>query len=502
MNRPSFSVLNEPWIPVVHRNGARVELGILACLEQAPDLREIRDPAPIVEFGLYRLLVAFVLDALVLAGRRPGHPLELKGMIEDGRFDSHLIQNYVEECGDVFDLFHPERPFLQTKMKKANTKPLAGMFPAAPSGSTASHWHHEHENDLKVSVQVAARLLTTIAPFMTSGGRTFSPSINGAPAIYALPMGISLFETIVLNIPLRADQDSGDGGAAWRSKRSVGQDRTQATTVEALTWRPRQIQLVPDIGDGNSVCVREMKFEKGDSTRLAWTDASLAYRYATEKVTPIRMRENRPLWRDAGPLMLLDDRQLGHDAGRVSFRRPDVVEQAFSIIDAGDSLAIRVYGMRTDMKMKVFEWATSAWSVPSKLGHSTRLGSLVQHELDRAEQAAYALRSSIKALYPRDGAGNKEALGGVSDRCERAYWQRLEYGFHPLMNVFAALDPNAPDNPDLIAGTARDWRGAIGSLAREQFEFAAKDMDADGDALERQVRARSRLNNTLRMVLS
>lgn len=498
MNRPSFNVLKEPWIPVIRLDGSRDELGILPCLEQAPNLREIRDPAPIIEFGMYRLLVAFVLDALIMADRRPEDPLDLKSLIKDGRFDFRMIENYIEQCGDVFDLFHPERPFLQTKMDKSKPKPFAGMFPSAPSGTNVNHWHHESENSIEVTVREATRLLTTIAPFMTSGGAGLSPSINGAPAIYALPVGRNLFETIVLNLPCRKNQDSGNGTTAWRSISSPGQERTQATTIESLTWRPRQIHLVPEVGNDDSIRVREMKFEKGDSTRLTWIDASLAYRRDKDKVTSVRMRENRPLWRDAGPLLLLNESEHGRDEKKISFSRPDVVEQAFVVKEVGDPLVIQVYGMRTDMKMKVFEWIRSQWTIPSKLGRSTRLGSLVKQELDRAEQAAYHLRSCIKALYPRGGASNKKALGTITDRCERMYWLRLESSFHPLMETFAALNPDAPDDPSLIATTARDWREAIRSYALEQFELAAKDMDTDSDALERQVRARTWLNNKLK----
>ena len=413
-----------------------------------------------------------------------------------------MIEAYIEQCGDAFDLFHAERPFLQTKMDNSKPKPLAGVFPATPSGTNVSHWHHLPEDRLRVSAMEAARLLTTIAPFMTAGGAGLSPSINGAPALYALPMGENLFETIVMNIPIRASQDSGDGEVAWRSRRIPGQERSQATTVEALTWRPRRIQLIADYDESNNLSVSEMRFEKGDSTRLNWIDASLAYRFDKDKVVPIRMQMNRPLWRDAGPLLLMNDIERGKDETKISFKRPDVVEQAFALTDHDDSLVIHVYGMRTDMKMKVFEWAKSALSIPTNLGRSSRLGSLVHEEIGRAERAAFVLRSCIKALYPRGGGGNKEALKTVADRCERTYWQRLEYSFHPLMGSFAALDPDAPDDPALIAKTASDWRKAIYDLALEQFDFAAKDMDADGDALERRVRARARLTSTLRKVLA
>ena len=501
MSGPCFDVLTERWIPVIRRDGLPDELGILPCLNEAHELREIRDPAPIVEFGLYRLLVAFVLDALVLAGRRPENPLDLEALIKDGHFDGNMIEDYIEHCGDVFDLFHPERPFLQTKMAKAKHSALAGIFPAAPSGTNVSHWHHDHEDDMAVHPQGAARLLATIAPFMTAGGAGLSPSINGAPPVYALPTGRNLFETIIFNLPLR-NQDSGHGEVAWRSKRSPGGERSQATTVESLTWRPRQVQLIPEVSDDGSVAIRTMKFAKGDSTRLTWIDASLAYRYDKDKITPIRMRENRPLWRDAGPLALLSDDAHARGDKKISFRRPDVVEHAFAFGDAAGPLAIHVYAMRTDMKMKVFEWTKSALFVPRNLGRSTRLGSLVHCELERAEQAAYGLRICVKALYPREGAGNKQALQTVADRCERAYWQRLESRFQPVMNAFASLSPDAPDDPALIAATAKDWREAVRTIALQQFEQAAEDMDADSDALQRQVHARTRLANTLRKVLS
>lgn len=500
MSRPSFNVLTEPWIPVIRLDGSRDELGILPCLEHAHELREIRDPSPIIEFGLYRILVAFVLDALILAGQRPEDPIDLRSLIRTGHFDVELLRAYTDKCGTVFDLFDDAQPFLQVPLPNAKAKALAGMFPAVPSGTNAGHWHHGHETSLELTAAASARLLTTLAPFMTAGGAGLSPSINGAPAIYALPTGESLFETIVLNLPIR-NRDSGNGAVAWRSTRKPGEERTHATTVEAMTWRARAVQLIPEASSDGTIWVRSMKFEKGDSTRLSWIDANLAYRYEADKVTPVRMREGRPLWRDAGPLLLLQQRSVGSGEDRIAFQRPDVIQNAFEIVGGQRAVPINVYGMRTDMKMKVFEWAEASWRVPAHLGKSSRLGAIVHGEIDIAERGASALRGALKALYPREGAGNKAALGCLSSRCERAYWQHLEREFAPLMFRFAALPEDAPDQPNLIEGARKPWRDAIKKLAKQHFEFAAKDMDADSDALERQVKARTKLNNTLRKVL-
>jgi len=198
----------------------------------------------------------------------------------------------------------------------------------------------------------------------------------------------------------------------------------------------------------------------------------------------------------------LDDLEHGSGQDRVSFKRPDVVSNAFKIGIDNVLTRIHAYGMRTDMKMKVFEWTKAVWKVPPSLGRSTRLGAVISGEMDRAERAAWALRTSIRSLYPREGASSQGAMKSTSERCERAYWQALEPRFTSLLNAVAHLDPAAPDDPDLVAETTRKWREAIRSLAVEQFEWGTKDMDADGDALERMVRARGRLVGNLRRVLS
>ncbi|MDX9803966.1 MAG: type I-E CRISPR-associated protein Cse1/CasA [Dehalococcoidales bacterium] len=486
----SFNVLKEPWIPVIRQDGSQDELGIVDCLTRAHKLREIRDPSPIIEFGLYRLLIAFILDALIFADRRPEHPLHLKNLLQASCFDIEMIDRYISHCGDVFELFHLERPFLQTKMADSKPKPIACLYPVIPSGTNAIHWHHESEHDVNMTAKVAARLLTTVSPFMTAGGAGLSPSINGAPGIYVLPLGskFNLFETILLNIPLRVDQENGNGAIAWRNTSQPGRERTEATTVEALTWRPRRLQLVPNDP------VKEVKFEKGDSTRFSWIDANLAYRYDKNGARPMRMQDKKPLWRDIGPLLLLNKGEYARGDNKISFKRPDAVEQALQLANKGSHLMIKAYAMRTDMKMKVFEWTKSYISIPPKLGLSSILGSHIQFELDMAEKAAWYLRKAIRSLSPHEVS---TPLVALTDRCERTYWQRLEPHFYPLMEAFSLLDETNLTT-EIVANTTQDWRNKICSLIREQFEVAAKDMDSDSSALKRQVEARGRLNYKLK----
>jgi len=510
MNSFSFNVLLEPWIPALYLDGKFEERGILGCLEDAHQIREIRSPAPIIEFGLYRLLVAFVLDALITADRRPEDEFDLQDLMQAGRFDMQLMQGYIKECGDVFDLFHPERPFLQTKMGNEPLKPLAGMFPAVPSGTNVSIWHHEYEERLAVNCQEAARMLTTIAPFMIAGGSGLGRSINSDPPLYSLVVGDSLFETLILNMPLTLKRSLEGDVIAWRNSMPPGKAYSQISVLQAFTWRPRQIQLIPK-SESSKIKVSLMRFTKGDTSEgntseSNWRDPSVSYKFENKKTTAIRLCKNRPIWRDAGALMLLNDRSCFGGDKKIVFRRPDVLEQSLKLVKERDVLLINVYGMRAD-NAKVFEWIKSVFTVPYSLGCNTRLGAILFNELKQAEDAAFSLRASVKALYPREyeekskqpvkGKKKRNVMGALLARSERGYWQKLEPVFHELMAAFGRLEEEAADDPVLIVETAKDWRKSIRQIALDQFEAVAKDMDADSDALERLVHARTRLGRSL-----
>lgn len=497
MCRCSFNVLHEPWIPVVRMNGSPCELGILPCLQQSHELREIRDPAPVIEFGLYRLLVAFVLDALVLAGRRPTHWQELRELRDSGNFNMTLLNSYAERCGDVFDLFHPDRPFLQHRPNTENMKSIFDFFPVFPSGANIIHFAHQTSEKQSVTPPQAARLLTMVAPFNVKVKTGQPKTVVGDPPVYALPMGSSLFETIILNLPLPnqrfTEQEERQAGPVWRSFPTDSQPGT--TPAQSFTWPCRYILLSPP---GNQGYVTQIINGKGLRGPGTWRDPSCAVFEGDGRIRHLRYDASRPLWVDAGPLSFCSNETSRPGRRRDwAFVRPDVVSNALQLIPDEAELRVRFYAWRTD-EAKVYEWIRCQWSVPRNLGLSSRLGAVVQCELERADGAANALRTSIKALYPRGGAENDKALKTIADRCERAYWQRLESEFHPLMSAFAALDENAPNDPGLIADTARHWREAIGRLAFEQFELAAKDMDTDSDALKRQVDARAQLEGRLR----
>src|SRR5437763_9774302 len=83
MIQPTFDLLKKRWIPVIRDDGVGKpdEVPLTQVLAEAHALREIRDPLPIVEFGLYRLLTALVMDIF-----EPQNTFDLADLLDLGAF--------------------------------------------------------------------------------------------------------------------------------------------------------------------------------------------------------------------------------------------------------------------------------------------------------------------------------------------------------------------------------------------------------------------------------
>ena len=491
----TFDLIKEPWIPVVAEDGRILAVGLQEALMQAHQFVAIRDSLPTVEFGLYRLLVALALDIF-----QPKNTEALADLLDAKRFDAAKIDAYFVQWPDRFDLFHERYPFLQTAgMNESAAKPLAGLLHPMPSGTNAAHFHHTHEDEFGVCPAAAARLLTSIAPFMTAGGAGLSPSINGAPPWYALVTGQTLFETLCLNLcvidlPLTKNQA---GPPAWRDDRPVSLDRCQgASLLESLTWRPRRLQLVPGAeglcsltGQPSSVIVRTMKFGPGASCDFLWRDPNVPYKLDDKGAKVMRPQEGKEAWRDTGPLALLREGEHGREEDKIRFERPRIVDQFATMSDLlpkSTALRLSLYGLRTDLKMKIFEWQREALTIPKQLVLESKFHLEADAEMEKAEKVAYALRIAIKLTYPRDGAGNKSAFAALTSSAERDFWQELRGCYEDFLKNLA--DTSAIDEAG-IQQVRQHWQAELRSVGQSALNEAIGTLDTDAEALARWVKA-------------
>lgn len=492
---PSFDAARQPCVPVLSSGEPRL-VSLREALVSAHELDEVQHEIPTVEFGLYRLLIALVLDALFIEPRQKLNDDSLADLIERGRFDAAGIDAYFERHADKFDLFHHEFPFLQTGGLGGKEKPLANLLPSVPSGTNVTHFHRAHEDDFAVGPEEALGLLASIAPFMTAGGAGLSPSINGAPPVYVLVQGQNLFETLCFNVaaqelPLASPDDK----PAWRASNIPGVERQSSGHVESLTWRPRRVRLTPKM-TSRGTAVGTMKFEAGDRTTFKWRDPNAAYWLKEKGPQVVRLQEGRDLWRDVGPLALLREASTA--------LRPLVVEQFARFVEerllpGTTALDLVLYGMRTD-NAKVFEWRRDELHLPAALllrGSEAKFGEEVQQRwLTQAEQVAFSLRQAIKRLYPRDGGGNDKAFNGRAAYVERTYWSALRPTFEDLLFRLAATDGGLAAREPLRA----EWRRDVEREARSAFEWASDGLGTDPHSLERATRARRFLEGGLKRV--
>lgn len=491
----TFDLRREPWIPIVRSDGSRDELGLEDALKSAHEWRAVSDPLPTVEFGIYRLLVAFALDIF-----QPQEGRDWAELWDAEQFDAERIAAYFDEYEGAFDLFG-DRPFLQSAgMDGEKSKPLAGLLHSTPSGTGSNHFHHRGEEEFGVSPIQAARFLTTIAPFMTAGGAGLSPSINGSPPLYVMPLGENGFQTLLLNTPVYADLlvAQGEVGPAWRQTEAVSAGRgTNASLLQSLTWRPRKIQLVADTRGGvcslsGKLCktlVRVMKFSPGWGAGFDWIDPNAAYRLGDER-TIMRLREGREVWRDTGPLALLRGDGKTH-------QRPAIISQISALsqdnyFDATQTLDMAIYGMRTDMKMKVFEWQRERLSVPMNLLWEDLAGTRAQEAMVLAEKIAYAVKRAVKVAYPREAQGNDKGFETLANTATTLFWRNLRAHYDDYLRFLATKPDESAREEEW-----KKWRYRLRDEGWRALKFAIDDFDGDAKALKRQTDAYANFSRSI-----
>ena len=469
-----YDLTVQSWIPIQSLSGylARVNLGEV--FAYAHKFRRFEHPIPIVELGVWRLAIAIATDVL-----QPDDDEELRSILSRGRFEVDPFAEYLQKNVDRFDLFSAKHPFLQNVSASSEKKPLAALSPLVPSGTNSAHWHKGDESAFSACPGCAALLVTTIAPAMTAGGAGLSPTINGAPPYYALLVGRTLFESIVLNVWANRPGSYRGGMPAWRSGRAPDptKRRTKATLLEAYSWQPRTLRLLPGESGKCSLCgeraeplVRTMYFAKGDSCAIEeWRDPNVAYVITPEKTTPLRPRKDRDPWRDLDALLLLPDKN-GSMKRRTD--RPAIVSQYVQMSQAKDFVApqmrLRLFGMRTDLKMKVFEWRAEDLVLPTPLIPNEKLYRTLVTAVSAADATSRALAGAIRRATERGSFDHRDLANSLVVPALRRYWAALR-----------------PDFDNLAARVAfRDPRSEAGEIEQDVLEWATQRRRAAHDAFD------------------
>lgn len=516
----SFDLVSEAWIPSLMRNGEASELGIRDVLAQAPDIRSILDPSPVVTVCLHRLLLAIL--------HRNFGPKSHEAWAEIWRkrgWDHEVLESYFTNHRDRFDLFHPTHPFFQVPQlepKPDDKSPgyelssLAKHYLSAGSSATL----FDHTVDTRpFSPAQAARLLLALQSFFLGGTvsrlKGEGPSAEGGPlskGVAVLVEGENLFETLMLNL-LIYDPASGRPfvlqQAADRPAWEQEPDREAAGRhplgyLDYLSWPSLRVRLMPELEEGRLVVHRMIAAAGTRLSKDGLREPQFAYNINRKKNPgpkdepwlPVRLRPDKALWRDSTALLVATPQRT--DAP--SFKPPEACHLVAQLIERGvlDVSAryrLAIFGLCNDRAKpaKVNFWRHESMPAPAALFVDPEAASLLEEAVSLAERVGNALNL---AILPEAGPGRGRATGAEKTRelppsvlaaCLAAYWSLLD---GPFLGFLGELSESRYE-------ALRSWALCLRSYARKAMDMAVERLGSSATALKQGTKARGRLEGQL-----
>jgi len=524
---PSFDALRQPWIPAENMDGVIQEYGIRGVIERAHALRCLNDSSPVFLYGMYRLLIAFLTDAL-----RPESIDDLLGIYEEGVFPQERIEAYIEDCekdGPCFDLFDKHRPFLQSayndKLDKQE-KTVAMLVLDVPTGNNLLHFDHRDEKMQAFSPATCARGLSSINVFCTADAQNPS-GINGAPPWYVLVRGENLFETLLFNIWLpHGELPFDDPPIAWRNSAAIvpGREVSRTSYLYGLTWQARRIKLIPSepgqctySGGHSELLVQRVYYQRGwkFAGHALWTDPHTP-RVLTEKGTSsMKPRDGRSAWRDLAPLTLCRHTMPTGSSSKVKalYRSPEVVNQyvtqwANELVQtnpSASSLRVEVFGLATN-QAKLLSWVHDQLVIPVAIALSPPKSDLLQAEIEIVETIAREIKRHIsKSTAAGNGTRDKKKKkSAVSESIGLSVEQRFFNEARKLLYgiLVEDLQKVKEDEEGWRNDAIREWRQHMRDMSRSVFDDALEKSGTKATDMKTSVSVRREFIRKLSKILA
>lgn len=135
-----FNLLTEPWLPVVHLDGSREEVGLAQALSQAARYRRLVGTTPTMTAALHRLVLALAHRVYQpLDGTRWAELWQAKA---GGGLPQENLATYQDEFLPCFELFDPDRPFFQCPALDNDPGSTAKLVAYRATGSNRTLFDH------------------------------------------------------------------------------------------------------------------------------------------------------------------------------------------------------------------------------------------------------------------------------------------------------------------------------------------------------------------------
>lgn len=435
----STNLLDLPWLRVMDAQGQRRECGLREVVRRAPELVRLDGELPTQDAAVLRFLVALVLVAVADADMDEEAAAEAwAGWWADWSTLAEVVLAYAEAHRDEFDLFHPERPFLQHARLEPAGKLEPGLGRLIPD---VAQWFNTRDASRPMAVSEAPRWLLQTQGYSVAGihtGQEGDDSVkggkgypNGFPAWLGnvglvVWHGETLDQTILLNLPLGAA--SNETRAGWQVERPVCsvRDGFEPSIAQLLVWPSRRLRLHRD-ADG---LIRTVQVSYGDMItpyNLNWCEPMSAWRRSEQQskkarhdvMMPVRHDPARQVWRGLGSLL---SRHHGH-------QRPATADWLHTLMQ----LRLLDPAMPVRMQLVGMEYGPQNSSVDTIVDDSlvAPLAALTTDELVRIEDAAVSQAAKGVGALTQLAADLAVATGTDGDKArDRA-----------AQTGYAAIDP-------------------------------------------------------------
>ncbi|MCR4415870.1 MAG: type I-E CRISPR-associated protein Cse1/CasA [Thermoguttaceae bacterium] len=276
----SFNLIDEPWIPVLWRDGRTDRVGIRATLTQAGRIRQIAASNPMDNVAVLRFLLAL----LYWCKGNPPNAAPAQG----SSFPPDWFKK-LDEHREYFNLLGGGKRFYQCLPPTRRDSLSANyLVQEIPTGTNAWHFRHSTDGAEGLCPACCAMGLLRLPLFATSGGRGKPPGINAKPPLYVIPVGQSLAATLRLSWRPAPHL----GTPAWQQPDVAPPSRGEVPLLTGLTWLPRRVWLDdPDGPEAHCIAcatktrlIHRCVFAGSGSTRAAkdaagwkWQDPHVLY---------------------------------------------------------------------------------------------------------------------------------------------------------------------------------------------------------------------------------
>jgi CRISPR-associated endonuclease Cas3-HD len=216
-NRGLPNLTAQPWVPVT-KQGVRTEVSVREALLQAHEFDGLAIDDPLQAVAVFRQVL---LPVLLHVFGVPRDVNEWDDRHRAGRLDPAPVSAYLDEHASRFDLFNPDRPFAQVAGLAAvngETKPVSLLIPHLASGNNVPLFSPRTENDPPALTPAqAARAVLSAQCWDTAAiktgavgdekkvraGKTMgNPTGPLGQLGVVIPLGDTLFETLMLSVPI------------------------------------------------------------------------------------------------------------------------------------------------------------------------------------------------------------------------------------------------------------------------------------------------------------